>query len=368
MTQETELPHELLYETAESDWGVINEFIEKPGNVNAVSATGDFLITYAAHFQRWDLVFHLLDMGADINSRARNGGSVMSAAAVSENPGIVSKVLELGADIHIKGYYGVDIFSSAVSKGNVGVVSVLVAQGADVDTPNTRRRKMDPPLIEVVDAQNYEVVRVLLAAGINTKCAGNRWSMSCAIAKRDSKMVGVLLAGGFNLKFLKKDFLTGNTGAGRFDHPLVEAAKIHDLESVAKLLKAGIKADYAGNWQAKTALHYAAREGQLDMVKLLIKYGAALSYDRSEKSQFKDHELPMAGAIIGDHIEVVAFLMENGADPIELIHKEDSGFTSISLALAHKKEEIVDLFRQHCGADVIDKHLARQDIPMSSGA
>ncbi len=36
MTQETELPHELLYETAESDWGVINEFIEKPGNVKRV--------------------------------------------------------------------------------------------------------------------------------------------------------------------------------------------------------------------------------------------------------------------------------------------------------------------------------------------
>ncbi len=220
MTPEMVLPDDLLDDTDGDDWDAINSYISKSGGVNAVSESGEYLITSAAYYNNWDLVYHLVGLGADINSRARNGDSVLCCASVSEEPGVARRVLELGADIHIIGAYGLDIISSAVSKGNVGVVSVLIEYGIDVDAPNSRRYKVDPPLIGAVDNQNHEMVRILLAAGINTKCAGNRWSLSCAIAKRDPLMVDLLLEGGFDLRFRKNDFLTGNTSAGRFDHPL----------------------------------------------------------------------------------------------------------------------------------------------------
>ncbi len=341
------LPAELLDETYGADWGAINLYISKSGNINAVSGCGDYLITMAAYNKNWGLVYYLVGHGADINCRARDGGSVLSCAAVSEDPGVVRKVLELGADIHIIGTYGLDIISSAVSKGNVDVVSVLIEYGIDVDAPNSRRYKVDPPLIGAVDDQNYEMVRALLAAGINTKCAGNRWSLSCAIAKQDPLMISILIEGGFNLNFRKNDFLTGNTSAGRFDHPLIEAAKVHDLESARKLLDAGIKPDHAGNKDYKTPLHYAARYGQLDMVKLLIEYGAAISYDRSEKSQFKEYELPLAGAMLGDHVDVVSFLLLKGANPKDLIQRDETSFTGVSFARANKNEEIIKVISMY---------------------
>lgn len=147
---------------------------------------------------------------------------------------------------------------------------------------------------------------------------------------------------------------------------MIEASKIGDTESVNKLLKAGVKPDHAGGWPNVTALHYASKNGFLEIVKLLMQYGAAVKYDRSEKSQFREYELPLAGAIIGDHLDVVEFLILNGADPTELIHASDLSFTGISLALAHKKTEIIKLFKSHCGQDVVEEHVKRKNSPLTS--
>ena len=350
----------------------IEEFVQNGGDINARDEFEDTLINSASYYGNWTLVKKLVALGADINSRDYGGRSVMWHVSSSNNPILVEEMINLGADIYIKGIYGTDYFSNCIGtserKGSVDVVKVLIKHGVDINTPNSRRKKWDPVLITAVSNKHYEMVRVLLEAGVDSKCAGNRSSMSCAIANGDSEMVDVLLDCGFNLKFRKNDFITGKTAAGRFYHPIVEAAKVNDVISAEKLLKAGVKPDHYHDWPCYTALHVAARNGYLDMVKLLVKHGAKLTYDRSEKSQFKEFELPLAGAILGDKLDVIQFLIENGADPAELIQKGESSFTGISLAASHKKTEVLTFFRKHCGDEIVDSHIARGDIPMVSSS
>ncbi len=368
--KEMVLPESVKDLVYQDNFKKIEEFVQSGGDINARDEFEDTLINSASYHGNWILVKKLVELGADINSHASTGSSVMSDVAVSGDPILVEEMISLGADVNIKGIYGSDYFTNCIGtserKGNVDVVKVLIKHGVDINTPNSRRKKWDPVLITAVGNKHYEMVQLLLDSGVDSKCAGNRWSMSCAIANKDSKMVDVLLKCGFNLKFRKKDFITGNTSEGRFKHPLLEAAKVDDVISAEKLLKAGVKPDHYDDWPCDTALHVAARNGYLEMVELLVKHGAKLTYDRSDKSQFKEFELPLAGAILGGNLGVIQFLIENGADPTELISGSNLSFTGISLAAGHKKTEVLNLFRKHCGNGIVECHIARGDIPMVS--
>ena len=91
-----------------------------------------------------------------------------------------------------------------------------------------------------------------------------------------------------------------------------------------------------------TALHYTAFHGNVDLARLLIEHGAdvnALAYENNH-----EWTTPVVLAAWEGGIDVLRLLLENGANPNS---KSSNGVTPLSTATRHKKQERVDLLRQH---------------------
>ena len=103
---------------------------------------------------------------------------------------------------------------------------------------------------------------------------------------------------------------------------LMEAAKAGDLELVKDLLRRGAVLD-ARSEKGKTALHYAAANGHVDVVKLLIEHRAEV-----DARDLEWHTPLMLAAIYGCNHTVQA-LVQAGADPAM---KTKSGNTALVYA------------------------------------
>jgi ankyrin repeat protein len=94
--------------------------------------------------------------------------------------------------------------------------------------------------------------------------------------------------------------------------PLIRASKNRHCNVVSILLEYGADAD-AG---VKTSLHFAAKEGHLDLTLILLKYKANVNVKDDHKYT------PLHLAACYGHLEIAKLLVENGAE-IEL--KEEKG-------------------------------------------
>jgi len=102
-----------------------------------------------------------------------------------------------------------------------------------------------------------------------------------------------------NLDQLKKE-----TPFGTWLHV---ASSEGQLEIVKKLIKLGADINASGGIYGGGALNEAASEGHYEVVEYLLSYGAKLDVSEPEKN-------PLFGAISNGHINIVKLLIENGID------------------------------------------------------
>uniref|UniRef100_A0A4W6C3L9 Ankyrin 1 n=1 Tax=Lates calcarifer TaxID=8187 RepID=A0A4W6C3L9_LATCA len=112
------------------------------------------------------------------------------------------------------------------------------------------------------------------------------------------------------------------------------ASKEGHVKMVLELLHAGIELE-ATTKKGNTALHIAALAGQEKVVAELVNYGANVNAQSHQKG-FS----PLYMAAQENHLEVVKFLLENGAN--QSLPTED-GFTPLAVALQQGHENVVAL-------------------------
>jgi ankyrin repeat protein len=109
------------------------------------------------------------------------------------------------------------------------------------------------------------------------------------------------------------------------------------------LLDKGAKTDETDNF-GHTALFYAASNGQLEVVKLLLEKGAGADIDG------KNHNgTPLLFAAQNGDIDVVKLLLAKGANPnAECNSKDKQGkpWTPLKIAEANNFTNIVELLQQ----------------------
>ena len=116
------------------------------------------------------------------------------------------------------------------------------------------------------------------------------------------------------------------------------AAFYGHLDIVIALLDNGADPNQFDNGPIWSPLYQAARAGHLDIVSALLKRGAFP--DRGNK--FK--ETPLLEATKGEHLEVVKILLEHGADPYT---KSQTDHTAFSWANSFGSAEMRRLFTDH---------------------
>ena len=90
---------------------------------------------------------------------------------------------------------------------------------------------------------------------------------------------------------------------------LLNAIWKNDTEAVEMLLSENPQNVAAIDENGRTMLSWAAQQGNLDIVKILLKNGAEIT-----SCDLKSKESPLHNAIIEDNIETAIYLIDNGAD------------------------------------------------------
>ena len=227
-------------------------------------------------------------------------------ALIIQNPRIVNYIKdEVGSALHC-----------AAAGGHAEVIKNLIEMGADPDCPYLSHT----PLHLAVCMSRTEAVKALLESDANPEAyqdgGFNPGPLQDACLKGDIEIAQALIEAGASTD--RRDY----EGV----QPLHYAAIHDDPDLIQMLLDAGADPNMRADRSYRTPMHRAASYGNLRTIRALLAGGAdpdGFQVDMSccKRRPAVNHFPPIAFAIINDHCDVVAELVQAGADlksPVEI--------------------------------------------------
>lgn len=285
-------------------------------DVNAAQPDGATALAFAAHLGEDAMATALIAAGADVNAGDEYGETPITLAAGNGNAALVERLLAAGASARCARWNGETALMIAAGAGSAGAVKALVGGGADV---NVADPKLGQTALMWAAAEGHaEAVAALLAAKapVAPVSKGGFNAAAFAVAGGDLASVKMLLAAGADPNFR---LLSGNTlllMAIGYRRPAVALALI---DSGADL--------HATDRGLNSALHIAARIGNLELVKRLLAGGispnvrtattavAKFSGNRGARGFVGGGLTPLLLAARYNRVEVMRALVAAGADP-----------------------------------------------------
>ena len=112
----------------------------------------------------------------------------------------------------------------------------------------------------------------------------------------------------------------------------------NDIATVRAHIDAGTNIDTVDDWTGKTALHYAAEYGHVEIAGLLLANGAAVNRRDDDKAT------PLYFAAVGGFVEVARLLLVYGAD---INARDKARETPMDGAVFFGHMNVATLFREH---------------------
>ena len=262
-------------------------------------------------------------------------------------------------------------------------VLILLATAAFAAGPAVPR---DTRLIEAVKAGNGAAVATLLQkkVDVNTTEADGTTALHWAVRNDDAALVDRLIRLGASAKAanrfgvtpislacengsapvvqrLLKAGVDANTAGPLGETPLHLCARTGKPEAVRALLAGGARVDTIENWRGQTPLMWAAAEGHVDTMKVLVEAGADVNarssivvWERQRTEEPRDKWLPPGGmtpllfAARDGKVASVKALLDAGAD-INLVDPDQH--TPLILALSNGQFDVAGVLIER-GADV----------------
>ena len=112
----------------------------------------------------------------------------------------------------------------------------------------------------------------------------------------------------------------------------------NDIETVKEHIADGTDVDTVDDWTGKTALHYAAEYGHLEIAGLLLANGADVN------RRDDDQATPLYFAAVGGFVEVARLLLVYGAD---INARDKARETPMDGAVFFGHMNVVDVFREY---------------------
>ena len=326
---------QLITDDEETADTLVRLLVEKGADVRATTKfNGGILATLVGRVGSKTLSY-LLDKGAqaDINPHAPNDKAPLFEAVEALKLENVRLLLERGARVEVKDSITeqTPLLILAERKLNVdglAIAKLLLEHGADV---NAKDRQGRTALRLAQEEGQAELVKLLSGAG-GKSTVSPEFELSRAIWNNDLATVERLLRGGFPInKPLSGGFISKT--------PLTEASMYGSLPIVRLLVEKGADVNPSGS----SPLYWAAGSGEPELVRYLLSKGAQIEGEEGAL------DTPLAYAAEEGDLEIMSLLLKAKADPNGR-RAQPPGGGPLRKALIKGGEEAVDLLLK-AGAD-----------------
>ena len=329
--------------------GSVQSWLITSRTIKSKDGSGNSVLHYAAEWQYGDAITSLLAKGADISVKNANGETALFSAVKTNNPSIIKLIVEGGAEVLARDNLGSTAMHTAVRWDAPSSIDTLVDYGLSVNVQNSSGKS---PLAEAVVSSKYDIAQKLLSYGAdpNSSDTNGVTVLMDAIRGRNADNVRLLLNYGANPNVQEVN--------GRNSYH--EAAYMGDIEIIRMIRNAGgnpLARDKHGNTpfsivlkkdmntvkevlgnsynitdsDGNTPVHIVvkAKAGK-EILQLLIDEGYPLDTKNS------DGYTALTYAIEANDISTAVILLENGANPFQLIDRKGRSGVTIALEKANK--------------------------------
>ncbi len=285
---------DLIDAARNQDLGMVRTLLGEGVDPDARQPDGATALHWAVHRSNLGIVNALIEAGADVNAVNRLGASALYIAAKSGQGELIGRLLEAGANPNLPLQMNETPIMTASRSGTVAGVNSLIAAGAEVNVREDSRHQT--ALMWAAAQGHVEVGRALIEAGADLEA---RSKVRPMLMFADATNGGAFDQG-----------VTENLGGYS---PLLFAAREGHLEMARLLLNSGADVDgVAGN--GSSPLVVAAHSGHTELAIELLERGA------NANSMGAGYTALHAAILRGD-LAVVEALLDNGADPNQRLLK-----------------------------------------------
>ena len=280
----------------------------------AAAAGGDVRLIEAARTQDQAKVRALLAQHADVNARAEDGSTALLWAAHRNDLGVAELLIRAGADANAANDFRMTPLSLACTNGSAALVEWLLKAGA---RPNTPIATGETPIMTCATSGSTDAVRALIErrADVDAKePTENQNALMWAAAEHHPDVVRTLIEARADLQARTRKGFTA----------LHFAAREGDLDSVRLLLDAGVNVDVRSQPEPE-AQKRSSPEGPAPTGRSAVGGGAR---GPAYQATLSAGSTPLLVATMRGQVPVALFLLERGADP----NLGDAGFTPLHWA------------------------------------
>ena len=287
-----------------------------PMLVCADAATQELRLVDAMKNQDLQRVRTLLAQRADVNVRSEDGSTALLWAAHWNDLQAAELLVRAGADANAANDFRMTPLSQACTNGSAALVNVLLNAGANPDTPIATG---ETPLMTCARAGAADAVRALLVRGADVNAkepTQQQTALMWAAAEHHPRVLQTLIEARADLEAHTKSGFTA----------LHFAARAGDVESARTLLNAG--ANVNSRWRPVPEPKGGAATSSAGGASGAAGQGARAGGFGERTGTSFPGSTPLLVATLRGHIPLALFLLDRGADPNVL----DAGFTPLHWA------------------------------------
>lgn len=281
----------------------------------SIQAFTESVFLYAIATRRLQVVRDLLQHKSIKATVILNGSALISAVRTSSYE-LVGLILDVGACPNKTSYPSQNV--PLTEAMNVHVAQLLVKAGADINAKGGRIRIYDisalvPAVVAATVCRNTDLVRYLIKEGADVNLHADN-DYSAAMLAVDGAIIEILLM------LLQAGARPNDVSKTRFKNeptsrmtPLQKAAAIGDIEAVRLLVKYGGDVNAPAHQKSgMTALQAAVSHGDIKMTKELLENGADVNVPGKSDTKFPCSLLTTAIEI--NRLDLVKVILDAGAN------------------------------------------------------
>ena len=310
------------------DVTALRALLQKKADVNAVQVDGSTALHWAVYHDNLQAADLLIAAGANVKAVTREGVTPLAMATLYGSVPMVERLLKAGADAKELGPNGETMLMFAARNGNPRLVQLFVAAGVDVNAAEKLRKTT--ALMWAAEQHHPEAVQALLKAGAKP-----------AVKSGGAGLPRNYMANRVNQQSVqeaqerrKRAAAAGRTYEQQLQveraaplRPAFDQVQQPPPDDDSEVVVAGLVGSGGGGL---SALHLAAREGDIESAKALLDGGA----DVNQVTEYA--WTPLLTAINNRNYALASMLMDRGADP-NIANK--GGWTPLYIATDNRNIE-----------------------------